>query len=92
MNMDYLQRIRGLLDHVENNVVPVIEQVARVCADTIANDGMLYFFGTGHSHMICEEPFYRVGGFANISPLLKNSLMLYESATTGNGYHGREVK
>ncbi len=86
MNMEYLKQIRKLLDHVEQNMSPVIEQVAKVCADTIAKDGMLYFFGTGHSHMICEEPFYRAGGLANISPLLKNSLMLHESATASSLY------
>ena len=55
MNLDYLMNIRRLLDHVENKMVPVIDQVAEACADCIANDGMLYFFGTGHSHIICEE-------------------------------------
>lgn len=86
MNMDYLKQIRTLLEHVEQNMVPVIEKVAEACADTIANDGLLYFFGTGHSHMICEEPFYRAGGLANISPLLKNSLMLHEGAAASSMY------
>ena len=86
MNMDYLMKVRELLDHVEKDVTPVIEQVAEACAETIANDGMLYFFGTGHSHIICEEPFYRAGGLANIAPLLKNTLMLHEGAAASSMY------
>lgn len=86
MNMEYLEQIRKLLCHVEINVVPVMEQAAKVCADAIAADRMLYFFGTGHSHMVCEEPFYRAGGLANISPLLKNTLMLHESASASSMY------
>ena len=86
MNMDYLKQIRVLLDHVEQKMAPVIEQIAEKCADAIANDGMLYFFGTGHSHMVCEEPFYRAGGLANIAPLLKTALMLHEGAASSSMY------
>ena len=86
MNMEYLEKIRELLDHVEKNVTPVIDEVSKICAESIANGGMLYFFGTGHSHMICEEPFYRAGGLANIAPLLKSFLMLHESASASSLY------
>lgn len=86
MNMEYLKTVRQLLDHVEEDVVPVIEEVSQKCAESIAKGGMLYFFGTGHSHMIAEEPFYRAGGLANIAPLLKGFLMLHESASTSSLY------
>ena len=36
MNMEYLSEIRKLLDHVEKNVAPVIEEVSEVCAKAIA--------------------------------------------------------
>ena len=81
MKMEYLNKIRELLDHVERDVSPVIDSVSEACADAIASDRLLYFFGTGHSHMICEEPFYRAGGFANIAPLLVEPLMLHKSAS-----------
>lgn len=81
MNMEYLKNIRRLLDHVEQNMTSEIDRVAQACADAIQNNGLIYFFGTGHSHMVCEEPFYRAGGFANIYPLLLPPLMLHESAS-----------
>ena len=81
MNTEYLTKIRELLAHVETNMTPTIDSVSTACADAIAGGGLLYFFGTGHSHMICEEPFYRAGGFANIYPLLSSPLMLHESAS-----------
>ncbi len=31
-------------------------------ADSIAADGILHVFGTGHSHLMAEELFYRAGG------------------------------
>ena len=79
--MRYLSNIRNLLDHIEKNEMSIIHQIASACADTIEKDGLLYFFGTGHSHMVCEEPFYRAGGFANIYPILEKTLMLHEGAS-----------
>ena len=90
MNTEYLGKVRALLDHVEKNVTPVIDQVSEVCAKSIANGGMLYFFGTGHSHIISEEPFYRAGGLAAIAPILKNFLMLHEGAAVSSTYERLE--
>ena len=86
MNKVYLNNIRRLLDNLENTQEQVIEQVAEICADCIYNGGLLYFFGTGHSHMICEEPFYRAGGLASIYPILETDLMLHEGASKSSSY------
>ena len=58
MNKTYLEIIRGQLDKLEQTQEEVIDRVAKVCADAIEAGGLLYFFGTGHAHMLCEEPFY----------------------------------
>ena len=86
MNKTYLKNIRQLLDNLENTQEQVIEQVAEACAECIYNGGLLYFFGTGHSHMICEEPFYRAGGLASIYPILETDLMLHEGASKSSSY------
>ena len=86
MNKVYLNNIRRLLDSLENTQEQVIEQVAQACAECIYNGGLLYFFGTGHSHMICEEPFYRAGGLASIYPILESDLMLHEGASKSSSY------
>ena len=86
MNKIYLENIRRLLDQLENTQEAAIDQVASVCADAIYNGGLLYFFGTGHSHMICEEPFYRAGGLACIYPILESDLMLHEGASKSSSY------
>ena len=57
MNKTYLNTLRSLLDKLETTQENAIDAVSAVCADAVANGGLLYFFGTGHSHMICEEPF-----------------------------------
>ena len=58
-----------------------LSQVADLFCKTYFNDGMIYIFGTGHSHMIAEESHFRAGGFAPMCPILSSSTMLHESAT-----------
>ena len=86
MNKAYLKNIYALLEKLENTQEEVIDQVSEACAEAIYNGGLLYFFGTGHSHMICEEPFYRAGGLASIYPILETDLMLHEGASKSSSY------
>ena len=90
MNTAYLKNIIDLLEKLESTQKEVIEQVSAVCADCIYNGGLLYFFGTGHSHMVCEEPFYRAGGLACVYPILETDLMLHEGASKSSGYERLE--
>ena len=78
MNKIFLKNVIGLLEKLEQTQEEIIDQVAAVCAESIYNGGLLYFFGTGHSHMICEEPFYRAGGLDCVNPILEPSLMLHQ--------------
>jgi len=50
-------------------------------SDAILAGGMIHTFGTGHSHMLAEELFYRAGGLARVDPILIGELMLHESAS-----------
>jgi len=90
MNKDYLKNIYALLEKLEQTQEETIDRVAAVCADCIEKGGLLYFFGTGHSHMICEEPFYRAGGLACVYPILETDLMLHEGASKSSGYERLE--
>ena len=90
MNKTYLKNIVGLLEKMEATQETVIDRIAEVCAESIYNGGLLYFFGTGHSHMICEEPFYRAGGLACVYPILETDLMLHEGASKSSAYERLE--
>lgn len=61
---------------LENSAV---EDAARAAASALANDGVIHIVGTGHSHMLAEEAFYRAGGLIKIDPVLDTGLMLHES-------------
>lgn len=58
-----------------------IHLAATWIAQSLANKGWIYTSGTGHSHLLAEEIFYRAGGFARIIPILDPDLMLHVSAT-----------
>lgn len=90
MNKTYLNNIRALLDKLEATQEDTIDKVAELCAEAIYNDHLLYFFGTGHSHMICEEPFYRAGGLVSVCPILETDLMLHEGASKSSDYERLE--
>ncbi len=53
---------------------------AEVVSRVFAGDGLLYVFGSGHSHMFAEEAFYRAGGPIQICPMLSPPHMLHEGA------------
>jgi uncharacterized phosphosugar-binding protein len=42
---------------------------------------LLHVFGSGHSHVLGLELFYRAGGFACVNPILLEHLMLHRSAS-----------
>lgn len=57
-----------------------IERAAEWIAQTLVKDGLLFAAGSGHSHMLAEELFYRAGGLAAVVPLLETPLMLHDGA------------
>jgi uncharacterized phosphosugar-binding protein len=60
-----------------------IAAAADLLTDAIASGRMVHAFGSGHSHMLAEELFYRAGGLVRVRPILFEGLMLHGSATLG---------
>lgn len=58
-----------------------IKLAAKWVSESIRDKGWIYVSGTGHSHMMAEEIFYRTGGFARVIPVLDPDLMLHISAS-----------
>jgi uncharacterized phosphosugar-binding protein len=57
-----------------------ITEAADLLADAIASGHVVHAFGSGHSHMLAEELFYRAGGLVRVRPMLFEGLMLHASA------------
>lgn len=79
----YMDAVLTTLDRVMQDELEPIDRAVTSIVETIRKDGMIYLFGTGHSHMLAEEGHFRAGGIAPVCPILSASLMLHESASTG---------
>ena len=78
---DYLTAVQRQIDEVTRSQRPAIETTSRWVAEALVRKRYLFVFGTGHSHMLAEELFYRAGGLARVIPILDEPLMLHRSAT-----------
>jgi len=58
-----------------------IQTASNWIANSLEAEGWIYTTGTGHSHLLAEEIFYRAGGFARVIPILDPALMLHENAS-----------
>jgi len=54
-----------------------LQEVSYLLANRVENEGILHVLGSGHSHMIAEEIFYRAGGPLFVNPILEPGLMLH---------------
>ena len=72
--LEYTIATQTLLQGIVGTQMDKIERAAEIIADAIANDGLLYTFGTGHSHVIAEDVAYRAGGLAPVDAILEPSL------------------
>ncbi len=78
--VEYFNNIQNLFSRIVEEQMDNIEAAARSVADTLENSGRIHAFGTGHSHILAEEIFYRAGGLVNVNPILETGLMLHEGA------------
>jgi uncharacterized phosphosugar-binding protein len=76
--IEYASMMHSLLDQIIESQMVNIERAAQLIGDAIAADGILYTFGTGHSHVVAEDVAYRAGGLAPVDAILEASLTGHE--------------
>lgn len=77
----YLEEVTRLQAEVIQNQMDRLGEVAGLMAGVVRRDGRIFIFGTGHSHMLAEEAYFRAGGLAAAVPIfVPQVLMLHESA------------
>ena len=79
--LEYLNNLQRIIENIIIEQMESIEKCALLFADALENGHNIFLFGTGHSHMLAEEVFYRAGGLVRLQPVLETSLMLHESAS-----------
>ena len=81
---EYMSHVRSSLDAISDSQMEAMSRAADDVVRVVNADGMVFLFGTGHSHLMAEEGHYRAGGLAAICPILYSTLMLHEGAVTSS--------
>lgn len=79
--LQYRAAVESQLAAAFERQAEVIGAVADAVAAALAARRWIWFAGTGHSHLLALEMFYRAGGLVRAVPLLDEALMLHQSAS-----------
>lgn len=76
----YADSVLSLANQVAENQYNTLSAAADMIFASLQGGGVLHVFGCGHSHIFCEECFYRAGGLVPVNPIFETSAMLHEGA------------
>jgi uncharacterized phosphosugar-binding protein len=76
----YRDQLVDIIDDVIGARAASLDAARDAIADALAADHLLYVAGSGHSHLLAEEVFYRAGGIAQAQAILDPDLMLHMGA------------
>jgi len=85
---EYFDRTLKLLQQLRDTQLAAIERAAQICADAIANKGLVFLFGNGHSRMMCEEMTPRQGCFVGFVAMVELALSNHANIVGTNGLRG----
>ncbi|WP_206341380.1 sugar isomerase domain-containing protein [Streptomyces ureilyticus] len=75
----------GIVEQIAESQAGAVEAAAQIAAGSIAADGVVYTFGTGHSRMPVEEIFPRYGSYPGFQPLVELSMTFHTQVVGANG-------
>tara|TARA_B100001123_G_C14951217_1_gene883795 strand:- start:77 stop:799 length:723 start_codon:yes stop_codon:yes gene_type:complete len=84
MESNFFNLVEKNLRKIKESQSEKINIVSKMFYETYKNNGLIYLFGTGHSHMLAEDGHFRAGGFAAICPILSTNIMLHEGASASS--------
>lgn len=73
---DYFADVIAKIATVSESQDDSIKAAATICADSIAGDGLVFTFGTGHGGFAALESFPRTGGVTGFRPIVESSIAL----------------
>lgn len=87
VDLRYLDRLLERLQWIRDNQHTQISQAAEICADSIASDGLVFSFGTGHGSFAALEMFPRTGTIAGFRPIVELPIALMHHIFGDMGTH-----
>jgi uncharacterized phosphosugar-binding protein len=90
LTQQYRDKITTMLDAIVADTDGCMELAISMVTEALVNDSMIYVVGSGHSHMVAEEVFYRAGGIAAAQAILEPELMLHLGARRSTAAERKE--
>jgi uncharacterized phosphosugar-binding protein len=72
----FFDKIAGYIETIRKTQGETIRKAAEVIAEKLEKGGILYVFGTGHSHILAEEFYARAGGLIQAKALMPHELTI----------------
>ncbi len=76
----YIDGLQAVLERIKREQANNIRQAGQIVAAALSAGGVIHTFGTGHSHLIADEAFFRAGGIAAVNPILDERLIFLKGA------------
>lgn len=77
----YRDRLVSIIDEILATQSAALDAARDAVAEALAADKRIHVAGSGHSHLVALEAFYRAGGIAAAQALFDEDLMLHRGAT-----------
>ncbi|MGH7410276.1 MAG: sugar isomerase domain-containing protein [Candidatus Methylomirabilis sp.] len=65
----YYEAVIRLLGEIQQSQGGAIDRATDLIFASLAADGVLHIFGSGHSHLVAEEAFHRAGGLVPVNAM-----------------------
>ncbi len=78
--LEYIDGLQAVLERIKREQAGNVEKAGHLIADSLSAGGIVHAFGTGHSHLIADEAFFRAGGIAAVNPILNERLIFLKGA------------
>ena len=82
---EYIDAAQAILQRIRDTQMEAVDKAAEIFANTIAGDGLVHMFATGHSRVFLEEMFPRYGSFPGFHPIVELSLTFHNQVVGANG-------
>ncbi|MDR1930502.1 MAG: SIS domain-containing protein [Treponema sp.] len=73
---EFFDKITGLIAAIRRSQTETIQKAAEELARRLEGGGILYIFGSGHSHVIAEELYVRAGGLIQVKSIMPHELTI----------------
>jgi len=83
--LQYHDAASAALQKLKASELTQIIAASKICADSIAQGGLVFLFGSGHSRMMVDEMTPRQGCFVGFYPLVELSVSNYSAIIGPNG-------